>query len=131
MRFEVKKGMVKWKGVFYPKGSFFDAEKDEVKGLVASAVIATLEIEHFDSSGGIDEGNALSKPNPMTIEAIKQFLETAESVEVVRQLLDAELAREEPRKTAVKLLEDWLKGYQEEDDLQLPNFNSDDAIVDR
>lgn len=137
MRFEVKKGTVKYKGAFYSKGSLFDAEKGEVNGLIVAGVITSFEAEPLDSDGGTGEGEAMNKPSTpkseMTIEKLKEYLETAEYITDVEELLQAELARNpEPRKTAVRLLEDWLNVYQEtdDDDLNPPNFDSADAIVD-
>jgi hypothetical protein len=125
MRFEVKKGIVKWKGVFLRKGSFFDAEKDEVKGLIASGAIAAIYPEPLDSNGGTGEGQPMSNPHPdMTIDEMKKFLEEA-AVEEVENLLQVELAKPEPRKTAVKMLKDWLKDA----DAQPPSLNADDVIV--
>jgi hypothetical protein len=131
MRFEVKKGIVKHRGAFHLKGSFFDAEKSQVKGLINSGAIAPVEPEPLDSDDGTGEGELLEVripqfPNPqpdMTIEDIKKFLEHAE-IEKVESLLQAELAKPEPRKTAVKLLQEWLKDTV----VQPPSLNVDDVI---
>ncbi|MFM1655646.1 hypothetical protein ACI7RC_26635 [Brevibacillus sp. B_LB10_24] len=126
MRYEVKKGTVKHKGVFYPKGSFFDAEKHEVKGLIATGALAPVQFEPLDSSGGAGERDAISTPQTdMTIEELKKFLEDA-GFEEVERVLEAELAKPEPRKTAVKLLNDWLENA----DAQPPTLDADDVIVE-
>lgn len=126
MQFKVKKGIVKIKGVFHPKGSFFDAEKDEVKGLIVSGVIVPVEdtkVQDIKQGPGVVNSDSRPKSD-MTIEELKRFLEEA-NTEEVEALLQAELAKPEPRKTAVKLLQEWL----EDTDVQPPSLNADDVIV--
>jgi hypothetical protein len=127
MRFEVKKGIVKWKGVFLRKGSFFDAEKHEVQGLLISGVISQAERESCDSDGGTGEGELISNPHPpdMTVEELKKFLEHAR-VEEAEKVLEAEMAKPEPRKTVLKLLNDWLKHA----DVKPPTLDADEVVVD-
>lgn len=128
MQFKVKKGIVKIKGVFHPKGSFFDAEKDEVKGLIVSGVIVPVDyqdtkVQDIKQGPGVVYSDSRPKSD-MTIEELKRFLEEA-NTEKVEALLQAELAKPEPRKTAVKLLQEWL----EDTDVQPPSLNADDVIV--
>lgn len=126
MKYQVKKGTVKHKGVFYPKGSFFDVEKHEVKGLISTGALVPVQFESFDSNGETGEGVVASNLQPdMTIEDLKKFLEDAEFEEVER-VLKAELAKPEPRKTAVKLLKEWLENA----DAQPPILDADDVIVE-
>lgn len=124
MQFEVKKGIVKIKGVFYPKGSFFDAEQDEVKGLMDSGVIGPVVNDMVRENNETILGSNAKQKVDMTIEELKQFLEKA-TVAEVKELLQAELSKPEPRKTAVKLLQEWL----EEMDVQPPSLDAEDVIV--
>lgn len=122
MRFEVKKGTVKHDGVFYPKGSIFDAEKKDVETLLSSTSIIAVNMEQVDT-----EPARINQE--MTIEELKGFLENAE-FEKVKSLLEHEQGKSEPRKTAIKLLEEWLQNAENGDDVGLPELNADDVIVD-
>lgn len=124
MLFVVKKGIVKVKGVFYPKGSFFDADQVDVKGLIDSGAIGHVVDVPAKETNEQNLGSDAKRKADMTIEELKQFLEEA-SVEEVKELLQAELSKPEPRKTAVKLLQEWL----EDTDVQPPSLDADDVIV--
>jgi len=135
VQFEVRKGIVKHKGAFYPKGSFFLAEREDVESLLKQGAIAPAEEGLLGPILGDPTGKKAVPPvADMTIEELKRYLETAEDVEEVRALLEAEMGKTEPRKTAVRLLEDWLNSHEaateDEEDLGLPDFDGGDVVVD-
>lgn len=55
------------------------------------------------------EDKTAVNPGDMTVQELKQYLETVEDSEEVQRLLDAELASKDPRKTAIEALEDKLE----------------------
>lgn len=129
MKYKVKKGLVKYKGVFHPKGSFFVADKNDVQGLILSGIIVTDDLERTSNIQSPFEPTSVVEPSDMTIEELKKFLETADVNEVMA-LLEYERSKPDPRKTAIKLLEEWLQNEESEEDVKLPELTTDDVIVD-
>lgn len=104
-------GRIQHSGKMYESGAILPdlEEKDEAR---------LLELKLIQEPVVVAEKKEIPDTNPpeeMTIEELKQYLETAEIIDDVEDLLEAELAKPDPRSTAVKLLEKWLQDADEED----------------
>lgn len=111
----MNKGSVKSKGAYYKTGSFFDAEEKEVRHLLKTGVVspAQYQLQHFveNPSSSNDEGkNDDHLPEEeMTVSELKEQIESISNVEYILDLLKQEKAKESPRSTAIKALEDRLE----------------------
>lgn len=103
---------IRHNGVVYKAGEIVTLSEQEEKELVESGRAQYVSVTHQESSKTKEETTF------MTIEQLKEFLETAEYIDEVEELLKAELSRKEPRKSAVKMLEDWLKEAEQDENIQ-------------
>ena len=133
MKVRVIFGRVKYNGASYETGAEFLVQPRDEKEF-AALIGKVVEIVH-------DEPKTQPKSEPpaggddgMAVKELKVFLESAEAnVETVEKLLADEQAKPDPRASAVKLLEDWLKNNTKtdgsDDDAAPPALNPDDVIV--
>ncbi|MDP5277148.1 hypothetical protein [Chengkuizengella axinellae] len=69
------------------------------------------KVAHFVSAEPVENDTAPE----MIVDEIKEFLKTVEYIEDVEELLKKEKAKKEPRKTALDMLEKWLKEAEEDE----------------
>lgn len=115
MEYQVNKGTVKCKGAYHKKGSFFNADEKDVKHLLKTGVVspAQYQPQHFveDPPPLNDDGkNDDQLPGEeMTVSELKEQIESINNVDYILDLLEQEKAKETPRSTAIKVIEERLK----------------------
>ena len=122
MRYEVKKGIIKRKGSFLRKGSFFDAAAGEVKDLLAAGVVAAVSEpeEQIDTKDELPEGlKDLGKGN-FELSDGRKIKGKAKAVEAQLTL-----------NAASDLDPDDQGPDNGDDDMPPPNFDANDTIVDQ
>ncbi|MFP4976380.1 hypothetical protein ACE6ED_13335 [Paenibacillus sp. CN-4] len=81
MKYQVNRGFVKHEGVLYPRGSFFNADPEEVHYLIDGKFIATA------AAGGVEEPPALP-PEEEELPTPEEFgkLKSTEQKELLLEL---------------------------------------------
>lgn len=103
MKFQVNKGVVKHKGVFHTKGSFFDAEKSEVAPLIKSGFVSeAIDPEDADDTGEVEA------PTPDEFAELK----ADDQRDILHEL------EIEPGSNAEHRLKQYTEWYEQDDDLE-------------
>ncbi|WP_020621128.1 hypothetical protein [Paenibacillus daejeonensis] len=118
---------VQHSGRLFPSGEYVvGLTEEEAQRLLTSKAIQAIDLPPAEAVVQPPAGAAPVTPPAggepeKTVAELTKLLEADPYVEDVEQLLQKELSRKpEPRKGAVKLLEDWLKEAAE-DELQAPD----------
>lgn len=104
---------VRHNDTLYPAAKPFDLSTEEEEQLLVDDGIARF-VEYVDR----EEVAVVAATAEMTIPELKAFLQSVEFIEDVEELLKKEQSKADPRKTAVGLMEQWLKEAEADEDLQ-------------
>lgn len=88
----------------FPAGKVITLPEGTEKELVAEGLAKYAQ--HIEVKEAAPEE---TEQSDMSIAELQEYLKTVEYIDDVEALLEKERARKDPRKTAVKLLEEWLK----------------------
>lgn len=96
----------------FPAGEVITLPADTEKKLVVEGL--AKYVQHIEvKTSAHDE----SEQSEMSIAELQEYLKTAEYIDDVEAALEKEKARKDPRKTAIKLLEEWLKEAESDEQL--------------
>lgn len=103
---------VRHNDTLYPAAKPFDLSVEEEQLLVDDGIARYVEYVEREEVADV------AATVEMTIPELKAFLQSVEFIEDVEELLKKEQSKADPRKTAVGLMEQWLKEAEADEDLQ-------------